>query len=293
MRALLFATLLLLSGCGGLPQPFFGNPGRDGALLTAPPPARLAVPPPAQSLLTDSGSQLWAQATAIALADTALPASYGPTHKGDWSLVLSAAMRGQDVIPSYEVLDASGTSQGTSQGPPIAASAWSAADAPILQTAAAQAAPGIDSLLTRIQAARLHADPTSLQNRPARVYVGAITGAPGDGDRSLGAQIRLKLANYGITVQDTATGADYRLRCEVQTAPGSGGQLKVELQWIVDDSRGERGRVVQLNEVPGGTLDRYWGDVAVVAADQAAGGIKDVLFNAAGPRVGAETAAKK
>jgi hypothetical protein len=293
MRALLFATLFFLSSCGGLPQPFFGNPGRDGALLTAPPPARLAVPAPAQSLLTDSGSQLWAQATATALADTALPASYGPARKGDWSLLLSAAMQGQDVIPSYEVLDASGTSQGTSQGAPIAASAWSAADAPILKTAAAQAAPGIDALLTRIQAARLHADPTSLQNRPARVYVAGITGAPGDGDRSLGAQIRLKLANYGITVQDTATGADYRLRCEVRTAPGSGGQLKVELQWVVDDSRGERGRVVQLNEVPGGTLDRYWGDVAVVAADQAAGGIKDVLFNAAGPRVGTETAAKK
>ncbi|MDP9095366.1 MAG: hypothetical protein M3N26_02225 [Pseudomonadota bacterium] len=293
MRAYLFATLLLLSGCGGLPQPFFGNPGREGALLAAPPPARLAVPVPAQSLLTDAGSQAWAQATAAALAENALPASYGPAHRGDWTLQLAATMRGQDVIPSYEVLDANGVSQGTSQGTPLAASAWSTADGPTLQAAAAQAAPGIDSLLTRIQAARLHADPTSLQNRPARVYVAGITGAPGDGDRSLDAQIKLKLANYGITVQDTATGADYRLRCEVHTAPGSGGQVKVELQWIVDDSRGERGRVVQLNEVPGGTLDRFWGDVAVVAADQAAGGIKDVLFNAAGPRVGAEVAATK
>lgn len=293
MRALLFVTLLLLAGCGGLPQPFFGNPGREGALLTAPPPARLAIPAPAQSLLTDAGSQLWAQSTATALADIALPARFGPAQKGDWSLLLSATMRGQDVIPSYDVLDASGTSQGTSQGAPVAASAWAAADGPVLQTAAAQAAPGIDALLTRIQAARLHADPTSLQNRPARIYVAGITGAPGDGDSSLGAQIKLKLANYGITVQDTATGADYRLRGEVRTAPGSGGQLKVELQWIVDDSRGERGRVVQLNEVPGGSLDRFWGDVAVVAADQASGGIKDVLFNAAGPRVGTEAPATR
>ncbi len=293
MRAFLFVALLLLSGCGGLPQPFFGNPGREGALLAAPPPARLAVPPPAQSLLTDAGSQLWAQMTATALADIALPATYGPAHQGDWSLVLSATMRGQDVIPAYEVLDGAGASQGTSQGAAVPASTWSTADAPTLQAAAAQATPGIDALLTRIQAARLHADPTSLQNRPARVYVADITGAPGDGDRSLGAQIRLKLANYGITVQDTPAGADYRLRGLVATSPGSAGQLKVELQWIVDDSRGERGKVVQLNEVPAGSLDRFWGDVAVVAADQAAGGIKDVLFNAAGPRVGAETPAKK
>lgn len=285
MRALLI--LMLLSGCGGLPQPFFSNPGKEATLLSAPPPARLVVPPPSQSLLTDAGSEAWARATAKALADLALPASYGPATKGDWQLVLSATLRGADIVPAYDVVDPAGASQGTTQGSPVSAAAWSNDGAPILQEAAAQAAPGIDALLTRIQAARLHADPNSLQNRPARVYVAGVTGAPGDGDRTLDAQIKLKLGNYGMTVQDTARGADYRVRCEVRTAPGSGGQLKVELQWIVDDARGERGKVVQLNEVPAGSLDRYWGDVAVVAAEQAAGGIKDVLFNAAGPRVDA------
>ena len=293
MRALLLVILVLLAGCGGLPQPFFANPGREGSLLSAPPPARLAVPPPAQSLLTDAGSQAWAKATAKALADIALPASYGPASQGDWRLNLSATMRGPDIIPSYEVLDPAGASQGTAQGAPVSAAAWSSDGEAILQAAAAQAAPAIDALLTRIQAARLNADPNSLQNRPARVYVAGVSGAPGDGDRSLDAQIKLKLGDYGITVQDTASGADYRLRCEVHTSPGSGGQLKVELQWIVDDSRGERGRVVQLNEVPGGSLNRFWGDVAVVAAEQAAGGIKDVLFNAAGPRVSAQAEPKQ
>ena len=261
MRALFFALLLLLTGCGGLPQPFFGNPGREGNLLAAPPPARLAVPPPPQSLLSDAGSEAWAKATAKALADLALPASYGPATKGDWRLVLSATLRGPDVIPAYEVVDPAGASQGTAQGAPVSAEAWSNDGDPILQAAATQAAPGIDALLARIQAARLHADPNSLQNRPARVYVAGVTGAPGDGDQSLDAQIKLKLGNYGITVQDTASGADYRVRCEVHTSPGSGGQLKVELQWIVDDARGERGKVVQLNEVPGGSLDRYWGEM--------------------------------
>ena len=290
-RTLLLVVLALLSGCGGLPQPFFGNPGREGALLTTPPPARLAVPTPGQSLLTDAGSATWAQATATALADMALPASFGPARPGDWRLQLSATSRGADIVPSYEVLDAAGKPQGATEGPPVSAASWSTAEGPVLQDAAAQASPRIDALLTRIQAARLHADPNSLQNRPARVYVSGVTGAPGDGDRSLETQIKLKLATYGIVVQDAPTGADYRLRAKVVTAPGSGGQLKVELQWIVDDSRGERGRVVQLNEVPGGSLDRYWGDVAAVAAEQAAGGIKDVLFNAAGPRVGATTPA--
>ncbi|MDT7951996.1 MAG: hypothetical protein RQ966_10885 [Acetobacteraceae bacterium] len=293
MRALLLGLLLLLAGCGALPQPFFGYPGRNGALLAEPPPARLAVPTPAQSLLTDFGSETWARLTAKALADMALPASFGPARPGEWQLRLSATLRGQNVIPEFEVLDATGAPQGTAEGAPVPAVAWSQADEPTLEAAAAQSAPSIDALLTRIQAARLQADPNSLQNRPARVYVAGVTGAPGDGDQSLEVQIKRKLANDAIVVQDTASGADYRLHCEVHTEPGSGGQLKVELQWIVDDSRGERGRVVQLNEVPGHTLDRFWGDVAAVAAEQAAGGIRDVLFNAAGPRVDGKTAPAK
>jgi hypothetical protein len=35
--------------------------------------------------------------------------------------------------------------------------------------------------------------------------------------------------------------------------------------------------VVQLNEIPAGTLDRYWGDVAVVVATEASGGVNDVI----------------
>ncbi len=286
MRAVALLLLVLLAGCGGLPQPFFGNPGREGALLAAPPPARLAVPTPAQSLLTDTGSAVWAMSTAAALADLALPASFGPTRPGDWTLALSAASRGAEIVPTYDVADASGVSQGSTEGPPMPAAAWATADPAVLRAAAAGVAPRIDALLTRIQAARLRADPNSLQNRPARVFVAGVTGAPGDGNESLTAGVKRQLATYNIVVQDSPGGADYRLRGEVTTAPGSGGQLKVELDWVIDDARGERGRVVQLNEVPGGSLDRYWGDVAVVASQQAAGGIKDVLFNAAGPRVG-------
>ncbi len=180
-----------------------------------------------------------------------------------------------------------GVAKGTAQGAPVPVATWSQNDPAMLKAVAEQSAPGIDALLTQIQAARLHDDPNSLQNRPARVYLSGVKGAPGDGDKSLVQQMRIKLAGYGIVVQDTAKDSDYQLRCEIRTAPAPAGQLKVELQWVVDDSRGERGRVVQLNEVPEAAVSRYWGDVAVVVAEQAAGGIKDVLFNAAGPRLGA------
>ena len=37
--------------------------------------------------------------------------------------------------------------------------------------------------------------------------------------------------------------------------------------------------MVQLNEVPKGMLDLYWGDVALVVAQEAAGGVRDVIAN--------------
>ena len=64
--------------------------------------------------------------------------------------------------------------------------------------------PDIATLLTRIEAARQQSDPNSLVNRPARVLVKEVTGAPGDGNRQLSRQIRQELPKLGEVVQDTA-----------------------------------------------------------------------------------------
>ncbi len=58
---------------------------------------------------------------------------------------------------------------------------------------------------------------------------------------------------------------------------------RVEIQWSVKTASGdERGRVVQLNEIPAGTLDQYWGDVAVVVATEASNGVNDVIIRQSG-----------
>jgi hypothetical protein len=61
------AALLALTACGDLPQPFLGRPGATAQRLSQPPPSRLAVPAPAQSLLPDAGANAWAGAVADAL----------------------------------------------------------------------------------------------------------------------------------------------------------------------------------------------------------------------------------
>lgn len=285
MRTPIWLTLLLLAGCGALPQPFFGNPGSDGARLAQPPASRLAIPSPAQSLLPDDAAGEWARATADALLQAEVPASAAPSPRGrDWTLVLSAELRGNDVVPSYEVRNPKGEPQGVSEGQPIPARAWAQADPATLKAAAAQAAPGISTLLNRIEAARRQSDPNSLLNRPARIYLAGVVGAPGDGNRSLPAQMRTRLADVGLVVQDTPNNADFKLEGDVQTAKGANGTVRIELQWIVSDAKGERGRIVQINEVPPRTLEPYWGDVAAVVATEAAGGVRDVVGNAAGTR---------
>jgi hypothetical protein len=66
--------------------------------------------------------------------------------------------------------------------------------------------------------------------------------------------------------------------------PIVGQQERVEIQWIIKDAKGnERGRVVQLNVIPAGSLDHYWGDVASVVATEASGGVNDVLKKQTAP----------
>ena len=93
-------------------------------------------------------------------------------------------------------------------------------------------------------------------------------------------QMRVKLGGLGFVVQDTAKQADFEVKGDVRTAPGLNGTLRIELQWIVLNGAGELGRIVQINEVPPLAVRSYWGDIAVAAATEAAGGVRDVINNA-------------
>jgi len=276
---------LLLAGCGDLPRPFMGYPGATAKRLSQPPPARLAVPTPTDALLPDDAAHRLAAAIAGALVDEEVPAVAEAIKDGDWRLVIAAETQGNDVVPTYTVQDPKGEAKGTSQGAPVPTAAWASGDAKMLQATADAAAPKIASLLTTIEAVRRQNDPNSLYNRPAKIRVVDVTGAPGDGNNALAKQMRGELPKLGQMVQDDPIGADFTVAGQVLVVPIAGGQQRVEVQWIVSDASGtERGRIIQLNEIPAGTLDHYWGDVAAVVAKEAAGGVKDVVLQQAGRR---------
>ena len=206
-----------------------------------------------------------------------MPAVADTPQKGDWRLVVTAERRGETIVPIYTIDDAAGVAQGSAEGVPIATSAWADAAPATLKLAAADAAPRLATLLTNIEAARHESNPATLANRPPRVAFRGVTGAPGDGNTSLAQQMRTQLTKLGQVVQDSEKDADYVLACAVATAPAAGGEERIEIQWTVSNTKGEElGKVVQLNDIPGGTLDHYWGDVAMVVAQQAAGGERDV-----------------
>jgi hypothetical protein len=95
--------------------------------------------------------------------------------------------------------------------------------------------------------------------------------------------MRDQLPQLGMLVQDASP--DFTVAGQVRAVPIAGNMQRIEIQWIVTDAKGEeRGRLVQLNEVPAGSLSGYWGDVAHVVAQEAAGGVKDVVVQQSGGR---------
>jgi hypothetical protein len=275
---LLILPLLALAGCGDLPQPFLGNPGAAGRVLAQPPAPRLAVPAPGNALLPDAGSKALAGDLAKALQAQAVPAVAANPGRTDWRLVATASVQGSTVLPTFTVEDPQGKDRGHTDGTPVSTAAWAAAGAATLQDSATAAAPKIASLLTDIQTMQEMADPNSLYNRRAKVDVADVTGAPGDGDLSLTKQMRTHLALLGPAVLTTATGADFTVQGQVRAVPIPGNKQRIEIQWIIKNAKGQDlGRVIQLNEIPAGSLDHYWGDVAVVVATEASGGVNDVI----------------
>ncbi|HEY4174071.1 MAG TPA: hypothetical protein VGM42_13655 [Rhodopila sp.] len=274
---------LSLAACGDLPEPFLGNPGATARRLAQPLTPVLAIPPGTDTLLPDAANQELAKQVAAALVATEVPAIVRTPEKNDWRVITKAQQQGDSVTPVFSVQDPKGKEEGSAEGEKVPLHAWANPNPALLEQIAAEAGPRIGAVLTSIRIAHDKADPHSLYNRQAKVLVSDVTGAPGDGDDALTRQMRARLAVLGPIVLTTPTGADFVVQGQVKVVPIPKGQERVEIQWIVKTASGdERGRVVQLNNIPAGTLDHYWGDVAVVVASEASNGVNDVVLRQSG-----------
>lgn len=285
-RRLALLAPLALAACGGNPGlPMWGNPGRTARRLAVPLAIRVAVPTPTGALLDAAGSQTLAEAVTAGLQAEDIPAIRQDTPLPlDWRLMITAENTGAMVVPRFSLFNADGVSQGQVDGSPLPTAVWAMAQPPALQALGRQVAPGVARLLLSIQAARAATSPEAIAGGPQRIRFLPVTGATGDGAAALAGRMREFMANLGFVVQDGAQGAQFGLTAEVRLSRPANGKQVVDLQWIVTRLDGqELGRVVQVEEVDAGRLDRFWGDMAYVAAEQAAGGVLTIIRNAASP----------
>lgn len=108
-------------------------------------------------------------------------------------------------------------------------------------------------------------------------YVPAVTGAPGDGQRSLTLAIKKQLFKKGIKITSTSGSAAYTVKGSVEIAK-AGNKEAITIQWqVLDPSSRLLGTVSQKNTIAAGSLNGNWGATADAAANAATDGILKLL----------------
>lgn len=281
MKRFILLLPLVLAACGTLPQPFYGNPGSPEAARLAEPPAPvLMVPTPQTALLDDKAAALYARDLATQLANNDVPSIAAPPAKGEWQIGISASLAGANVAPAYAVIGPDGKDYGHQTGALVPASAWANGDPAALNQAAITDAAALTKLMTVINARIQQSNPDSLENRTPRIFVGTVSGAPGDGDVTLPLNLTRDLPGPDLTVVQNAAQADFIVTGTIKSTAAPQGQLQVELDWVVRDRNNRvAGQVTQLHDLAPEDIEPYWGDVAAAAASEAAQGIGTVVQN--------------
>ena len=113
---------------------------------------------------------------------------------------------------------------------------------------------------------------------PVTALVPTVSGAPGDGSKSLTAAIQRELQSKGVTLADRASTTAYRVEGAVTLGEAREGKQAIQIEWVVKDPQGKRlGTVAQKNDIPEGSLDGAWGRTAEQAAGAAVQGIAKLL----------------
>lgn len=113
---------------------------------------------------------------------------------------------------------------------------------------------------------------------PVTAMVSPVSGAPGDGVKSLTAAIKKRLYAKGIKLTSIQSENTYTVKGVVSLTDGSGGKQSIRIDWQVLDPSGKRvGTVSQQNTIPKGSLNGPWGAIADAAAGAAADGIIKLL----------------
>jgi hypothetical protein len=275
MRRCWLLALLLLAACNGAPPPIMGRTAPAAAL--SPPDSAGIYVLPVENAPTASATVL-AAAMATALQQADVPASAQSSNRGSYRLqpiatATSTAGGHVSISVVWELRNAAGTVIGSTPSQLVAdAGAWQRGDGKLAAALAAPAAPVLAKLVEGDV-------PRPQGGLNPVVALRPVTGAPGDGDRSLTRAMGAALEHTNVAVTVTPVDkVDFIVTGTVTVAPADAQKQQVKVTWVLTRPDGsELGRVKQENAVPAGSLDGAWGEVAYAVTSAAAPGVRRLI----------------
>jgi hypothetical protein len=297
--ALAAFALAFLSGCGGGP----GGPSSGGILSGATGwfggSTKIAVAP-----IIGTTPEVAQQMTAALVAAgkdrnlTLLPDGGKATYTLRGYLVASSEKRGSKISYIWDVNDAQGSRVARISGDEVIATRsgsdpWSGVDSAAIRSIAGKTTSQLAASLSRsggsasAPAAVSDRAPAATASTPtasvaspraAGVVVAPVSGAPGDGQRSLTTALKKRLYAGGVKLANGTAANVYMVKGSVKLVEASGGKQSIRIDWLVLDPSGKKlGTVSQQNTIPKGSLNGPWGAIADAAAGAAADGIIKLL----------------
>ena len=222
-------------------------------------------------------------------------------------LLASSERKGTKISYILDINDTKGGRVGRVSGEQLVpgrskADPWSGVDSAALRNLAAKIAPQISSALSggdsappppvasdpppapgaapssRAPAETAATPAPRVAKGPVTAIVSPVSGAPGDGMKSLTAAIKKRLYAKGVKLTSIQQENTYTVKGIVSLKDTSGGKQSIRIDWQVIDPSGKKvGTVTQQNTIPKGSLNGPWGAIAEAAAGAAADGIVKLL----------------
>ncbi len=305
---------LALAACGYVPRPFEPNNSDAAAYRSPQDKTELAIAPP-RNMPREMGIRL-AAAVALELQSYGIAAAAAPA---DAPMRVNGVMSTRDANEGIEVqIDWRIDGKPATQEPAVSRTRtrgeeYAEASDRLVSRIAQQAAPRIATLIGRppsfqprapgqvAAGATIQAEsdapiavpgatpslvpgatPVAAATQPQiKVMVGAVTGAPSDGNRQLQSGMRRALGSSKIVVADSAGSDVFTVVATVSLTPidEKSGQLVVK--WLLKDPAGATvGDIEQSNPVPLAAARGTWAGFGDIVAAAAAEGVLELLQQA-------------
>lgn len=276
-RPLTLLLVCFLSGCSLLPRPFTAQRAAKPAQPAIP---VLMVLPSSHSLMNKQAGLDYAHDLAAALDEYGVPTTTRRTAQQSWQLQISGASQGQMIAPTYRIFGPDAKLYGQLSSTPTPTSSWKAGDPAVLSQLATRDSAPLSKLLSKINAQVQAGNPNSLANRTPRLFIGPVTGAPGDGNTALPADLTLALKKAPLELISKKEDADFSVTGIVKIVLVTSESEAAEIDWTIHDSNDRLvGQVTQLRDFKTSAISSTWGNTATEVAQEAANGVTTVIHN--------------